>query len=80
MSGWREVKSRFEAKEWRKRDGGLTLVVWQSDFDVHRSNFQPLVKIGRSDSISGAPDMPTFKAAERECERIAKAIRKAAQE
>lgn len=75
-AGWMEVSSKYEAKEWRKRVGGLTLVVWQSDYDVPRDNFQALVMIGRSDSVDGRPDLPTFKAATRECERLLKVIAK----
>lgn len=78
MSDWREVKSKHEAKEWRLKDGGLTLVIWQSGYDVPRGLWQPLVLLGRADSLKGAPDLPTFKAAERECRRLAALIRKAA--
>lgn len=65
-----------EGREWMKRDGGLTLRVWQSEFDVRRSNFQPTVGIGRHYELSGNPDLPNLKSAQRAAERMAAAIRR----
>lgn len=65
-----------EGREWMKRDGGLTLRVWQSDFDVRRSNFQPVVEIGRHLELSNNPDLPSLKSAQRAAEKMAATIRR----